>query len=185
MSVIALSGARKYVTIEVSAFDKSLNGFEVFEKGSSPMLKRVLAATALCAGLATAAYAGAADDTIKARQACMKAQGASMGVMVPMMKGEKPFDAAAVKAALDANGAACADWAKFWGADTQKGETLETWAKPEIWTDAKGFEEASGKAYAATQAVAAAADEAAFKAAFPAMGAGCGGCHEKFRRPKE
>ena len=53
-----------------------------------------------------------------------------------MFKGEKPYDAAAVQAALAADDAACADWAKWWGADTQKGETLETWAKPEIWTDA-------------------------------------------------
>ncbi len=32
--------------------------------------------------------------------------------------------------------------------------------------------------------VAATTDEAGFKAAFPAVGAACGGCHEKFRRPK-
>jgi cytochrome c556 len=148
------------------------------------MMKQILAAAALSVGLATTAFA-AADDTIKARQACMKAQGASMGVFVPIMKGEKPFDAAAVKAALDANGAACANWATFWGADTQKGESAETWAKPEIWTDAAGFEAAGGAAYAASQELAKATDDASFKAAFAKVGAGCQGCHEKFRRPKE
>jgi cytochrome c556 len=35
------------------------------------------------------------------------------------------------------------------------------------------------------QALKATTDEAGFKAAFPAVGAGCQGCHEKFRRPKE
>ena len=132
---------------------------------------------------ATLAYASA-DDSIKARQACMKAHGASMGVMVPMIKGEKPYDNAAIQASLTAEDAACADWAKWWGADTQKGETVETFAKAEIWTDAAGWEAASGAWYKAYQAVKGSADEASFKAAFPALGASCQGCHEKFRRPK-
>jgi cytochrome c556 len=135
--------------------------------------------------LATSAFAGAADDSIKGRQACMKAHGASFGTFMPIIKGEKPYDKAAIDAAFANEDKACADWAKFWGADTQKGETLETWAKPEIWTDAKGFEAAGGAWYQAAQAVKATADEAAFKAAFPALGNGCKGCHEKFRRPKE
>jgi cytochrome c556 len=148
------------------------------------LLKSVAGSAVVLSFGVSLAYA-AADDTIKARQACMKANGAMMGVMVPMMKGEKPFDAAAVKAAIDAEGAACSGWATFWGADTQQGETLPTRAKPEIWTDPAGFE-AAGKAYgAAIGPVAAAADEAAFKAAFPALGAACQGCHEKFQKPKE
>jgi cytochrome c556 len=130
-------------------------------------------------------YAATADEAIKGRQTCMKAHGAAMGVMVPMFKGEKPFDAAAIQDTLGKEEAACADWAKWWGEDTMKGETAETWAKPEIWSDAKGFEEAGGKWYQAYQAVKASADEAAFKTSFPALGAACQGCHEKFRRPKE
>ncbi len=149
------------------------------------MLKHLSLAALLCAGLATTAFAGPIDDLIKERQACMKAQGAAMGVFVPVMKGEKPFDAAAHNAAFDAMGAACANWAKFFAPETVKGETVETWAKPEIWSDAKGFEAASGKGYAAGQALKAATDEASFKAAFPAFGEGCKGCHETFRRPKE
>lgn len=144
-----------------------------------------VAAGLLALGFSTAALAGPADDAIKGRQGCMKAHGASMGVMVPMFKAEKPFDKAAIDAALSADEAACADWAKWWGADTQKGETLETWAKPEIWTDTAGFEAASGAWYTAYTTVKAAADDAAFKAAFPALGTSCQSCHEKFRRPKE
>jgi cytochrome c556 len=151
----------------------------------SGKLLRTIAGSVVFLGLGVSMAYAAADDAIKGRQACMKANGAMMGVMVPIMKGEKPFDAAAVKAAFDAEGAACAGWATFWGADAQKGETAETWAKPEIWTDAAGFE-AAGKAFGdAYGPVAAATDEAAFKAAFPALGAACQGCHEKFRRPKE
>lgn len=134
--------------------------------------------------LASAATAGPLDDIVKARQACMKANGASMGTYVPIMKGEKAFDAAAVAEAIAKTGAACAGWAGWWGADAAKGETVASRAKPEIWTDAAGFA-ASGEAYGkAVAGVAAATDEASFKAAFPALGAACQGCHEKFQAPK-
>jgi cytochrome c556 len=112
----------------------------------------------------------------------MKAHGAMMKAALPVIKGEAKFDAAALKAVYDAEDAACADWSKWWGADTQKGETLKTNAKPEIWTDAAGFE-AAGKAwYDAAVKLRAATDEASFKAAFPAVGGGCKGCHEKYRQ---
>jgi cytochrome c556 len=149
------------------------------------MLKLKLIVTALGLTLAaSAAYAGA-DDIIKARQACMKAHGASMKIMVPMMKGEAAYDNAAIQATLDAEGPACADWDKWWTADGQAGATVKTHAKPEIFSDAKGFADAGGKWYEAYTAVKASADEAAFKAAFPALGAACGGCHEKFRSSME
>lgn len=155
---------------------------------SSAIRKSFMAAAAIGAlGLASSftALAGPADDAIKARQGCMKAHGAEMKVMVPMMKGEAPYDKAAVDAVLAASATACADWAKSWGADTQKGETLETWAKPEIWTDAAGFEAAGGAWYQANEVLKASADEAGFKAAFAEYGKTCQGCHDKFRRPKE
>jgi cytochrome c556 len=135
----------------------------------------------LSAGFAFAA----GDDTIKERQVCMKAQGGFMGVAVPMVKGEKPYDAEAIKAAFGKIDAACANWANYWGEDTMKGTTVETYAKPEIWSDKAGFEKVSADAYAAGQALRAATDEAGFKAAFGAFGGGCKGCHDGFRRPKE
>ena len=128
------------------------------------------------------AFAGPADDAIKARINCMKAgHGGVMAVAVPIMKGEKPFDAAALKVAYDAEGAACADWSKWWGVDTQKGETLKTSAAPAIWTDPAGFEAAGAAWFAAAQKMWAATDEVSFKAAFPAFGKSCQSCHEKFR----
>ena len=44
------------------------------------MIKFTVAAAALAIGLASSAFAGPADDAIKARQACMKSHGALMGV---------------------------------------------------------------------------------------------------------
>lgn len=149
-------------------------------------LLKVMAGSALVLGLGISLAFAAADDAIKARQNCMKnGNGAMMGVMVPMFKGEKPYDAEAIKAAIAKDGEHCSGWATFWGADTQKGETVETYAKPEIWTDPAGFE-AAGAAYVkGLTALSATTDEAGFKAAFPALGSACQGCHEKFRRPKE
>jgi len=145
----------------------------------------IVTAGTLVLGLGIGLAMASADNAIKGRQGCMKAHGATMGVLVPMMKGEKAYDNAAIQAAFANEEAACADWSKWWGADTQKGETLETWAKPEIWTDAAGFEAAGGAWDQAHTAVKGTAEEASFKAAFPALGAACKGCHEKFRRPKE
>jgi len=133
---------------------------------------------------ATSAYASA-DDAIKGRQGCMKSHGKMMGEFAAMFKGEKPYDAAVVQAALAADETACADWTKWWGEDTMKGETLETWAKPEIWADAAGFQAAGEAFYDKYVAFKATTDEAGFKAAFPELGNGCKGCHDKFRRPKE
>ena len=153
----------------------------MFSKLQFGLMAGVLALS-VSAGVAFAAMS--ADEAIVARKACMKmGHGGVMGAAVPMFKGEKPFDAAALKAAFDNEDKVCADWSKWWGADMQKGDKEVTHAKPEIWTDAKGFEAASGAWYNADQNLRKAADLASFKAAFPAVGQGCQGCHEKFRAP--
>ena len=62
-------------------------------------VSKIVATSVLVLGFGVAlAHAGPADDAIKGRQGCMKAHGASMGVMVPMIKGEKPYDNAAILA---------------------------------------------------------------------------------------
>jgi cytochrome c556 len=152
---------------------------------TSGRLWNVAAAAAILLGIGAGLAYAAADDAIKGRQACMKSHGEEMKVMVPMFKGEQPFDKAALDAVSAKMAAACADWDKFWAADAQKGETAETWAKPEIWTDMASFKAAGEAWYKASEEVKAANDEASFKAAFTNLGNACKNCHEKFRRPKE
>jgi cytochrome c556 len=149
------------------------------------MLKQSFTATVLFLSLATVAWAGPVDDAIKGRQACMKANGAAMGTFVPILKGEKPFDAAAVKAASDKIDAACVGLVDMWGADTQKGETAETWAKPEIWTDNATFKTAEAAYDKSVLAIKASTDDASFKTAFGEFGGSCKTCHTNFRKPKE
>ena len=133
---------------------------------------------------ASLAMAGG-DDSITARKACMKANGAGMGVMVAMIKGEKPYDAAAVKTALDTMGKACSAWDTFWPEDSKTSTTQKTHASEKIWEDKAGFAAAGEAAYKAETALAATTDEAGFKAAFPAVGAACGACHKAFRTALE
>jgi cytochrome c556 len=145
--------------------------------------KMLIAAALLGAGT-IAAYA-AADDTVKLRQDCMKTQGAFMGTAVPMIKGEKPYDRAALDAAWTVMDGPCSKWSSFWDPAAKQGETLKSYAKAEIWTDTVGFEKVSMDAYNAMTALRASTDEAGFKAAFGAVGASCKGCHDNFRAPKE
>jgi cytochrome c556 len=125
-----------------------------------------------------------AGSAIVARQACMKANISGMKVLVPMVKGEKPYDGAEVQNALGAMDAACSDWANFWPADSMAQTPLKHRSAEAIWKDPKGFADASASYYTAFTALKATKDEAGFKAAFGDLGKGCGGCHEKFRSPE-
>ena len=99
-----------------------------------------------------------------------------------VIKGQAAYDKGAIDAAVANAEKACAGWADWWGEDTKPGGAVKTEAKLEIWTDKEGFA-AAGDAYVkAISAVKASADEASFKAAFPALGKSCQGCHEKFRQ---
>lgn len=152
----------------------------------SKNLCKSIAAGAIVLGLGFSLAYAAADDQIKARQAEMKGNGKAIGALVAIMKGDAPYDAAIVKASLDAMtaGDAAAGEAKAWDASSMEGATVETWAKPEIWAEGSDIGVKYQAWVDARAALAATTDEAGFKAAFPALGAACGGCHEKFRRPK-
>ncbi len=135
---------------------------------------------AACLGL-NAAFAGG-DNSIIARKACMKAQGAAVnGQFFPMLRGEKPYDSSGIASAFENMERACKGWAEFWPEDSKTGEVMETGAKPDIWSDSAGFAKVTADAEAALTALRAAKDEAGFKAALPAVGAACQGCHEKYR----
>ncbi len=148
----------------------------------SKLLPGLVTAVTLLIGCTSAALAD--GNPIEARQACMKANGKMMGVMAAVIKGEKPYDKAAIDAAVSTTEQACAGWANWWGDDTKPGGAIETEAKAEIWSDKAGFDAASANYMKAFSAVKATADEASFKAAFPALGATCKSCHEAYRAPK-
>jgi cytochrome c556 len=144
------------------------------------MKKFILAAAALALA-GSAAFA----DPIADRQAMMKANGKAMGMIAPMTKGEKPFDAAVVLDALQSinDHAQKLDVATLFPAGTDQGDTE---ASPKIWEDMAGFQAKVDefKADAAAAVAAPPQDVEALKAAMGAVGSNCGGCHETFRIKK-
>ena len=107
----------------------------------------------------------------------------AMKMLVSVLKGEKPYNAATVQAAVGIIKEARAEGVgqDVWSATAQSGISVKSEAKAEIWSDAAGFSEAWKALDSAVSDLEASRDEAAFKAAFPALGASCKGCHEKYR----
>jgi cytochrome c556 len=144
-------------------------------------MKKLLLAISLFALTVSAATA----DPIADRKALMKANGKAAGQLSAIAKGEQPFDAAAVLAALTTlnDDAQKLDVATLFPAGSDTGDTT---ASPKIWEDAAGFQAAVDKFKAATAAALATppADVDGVKAALGAIGQNCGGCHEVFRIKK-
>jgi cytochrome c556 len=141
---------------------------------------------ALSAALAVALGSSvvlAQSDVIKERQQIMKGVGAATRDPGAMLKGEAPFNLAAVQKSL----AVYVDSAKrmpaLFPANSQTGG--DTTAAPKIWQDMAGFNSAFQRFGAdASAALAAIKDEASFKAGFPAVLKNCGTCHEDYRLKK-
>lgn len=144
-------------------------------------MKKVLFAVA--ALFATTAFA--ADDPIEAREAIMKGFGKALQTLVPIAKGEAPFDAAVVAAGLAAinEGAQKLDVVAPFPPGSNTGEST---AAPAIWEHFDDFTARAEKlkADAAAAAAAAPADLDAFRGIFGGLAGNCGGCHETYRIKK-
>jgi cytochrome c556 len=141
--------------------------------------------TALVVGalLLGAGVVMAQQDLVKQNQDTMKANAKNLGGMIAMVKGEKPYDQAAVTAAL----AQLDETAKKLPTmfpDSIKGMNpggdYEVSAK--IWDDKAGFKaKIDSFAKVVTDAKSKITDLDTLKANAPAIGKECGGCHETFR----
>ncbi|MDB5643295.1 MAG: cytochrome c prime [Hyphomicrobiales bacterium] len=147
------------------------------------MIRGILVAGALVAGLSTVSAVMAQSDPITERQQAMK--GLSQAARAPgaMLKGEAPFDLATVQTTLKT----FADTAKAGPAlfpDNSK-TGHDTAALPAVWTNKADFNMQFAKfGEAAVAAQASIKDEASFKANFPNVLKTCGGCHETYRAKK-
>jgi cytochrome c556 len=162
----------------------ALYGFFTKSKEGVHMMKKVLG-LALVAGVLGASVAIAADDPIKQRKELMKGNGASLKGVVAMLKGEKPYDGAAVGKAMKDIGASVATFVTLFPKGSETGG--ETAAKPEIWTSKDEFDAIAKDLEAATAKAATAAGGGldSFKTAFGPVGKACKACHEKFREEKK
>jgi cytochrome c556 len=116
--------------------------------------------------------------------AAMKANGKALAtVLLPTMKGDKPYVQADIDAALATMADAAAKLPTFYP-DSEKGAAAsgDYSPSPKVWDDKAGFA-AAIKTFADAVAAAKASskDLDSFKAAFPAIAKACGGCHETYR----
>lgn len=126
----------------------------------------------------------AQQDLVNQTQALMKANGRNLGaVLSAMAKGDKPYDQAAVDAAL----AQLDDTAKKMPTlfpDSVKGLKPEGdfSSSPKIWDNRAEFDaHIASFAKVVTAAKASIKDIDSLKAAVPGIGKECGTCHEMFR----
>jgi cytochrome c556 len=139
---------------------------------------------ALAVGLSVGAVM-AQQDPVTTREDLMKQNNKHAVVVVKMMRGQQPFDAAAVDAAF-------AQWAdtaqKLPGLFPDNSKTGgDNRASPKIWLNKKDFDQ---KALAFGKAVADNRDKAkgsleGLRAAIPVVGRACDDCHEDYRLSKQ
>lgn len=156
------------------------------------MRKVLLSAASLlfAATVFAPATAGDFDRQIKARQAFMQIYAFNLGILGGMAKGDIDYNAELAQASANnllaaakmSNGAM---WPQGSDMDAAGNEGL-TWAKAVIWSS---FPEVGEKHQALTDAATKMAAEAgngvdAIRANIGAVGAGCSGCHDSFRAPK-
>jgi cytochrome c556 len=146
---------------------------------NSLFVAALAAAVALTSVPAMAQFAKT-KDAIKYRQAAMTMMGSHFGRMLPVVKGQIPYDKEKIKQNVAIlNVLAELPWAGF-GPGTDGGH-----AKDDVWLDPDGFKQAQGKFHAAMKKLTAAADAGdfdAFRVAFGAVGKSCKACHDSYRK---
>lgn len=149
--------------------------------------RRLLAGLVAGAGLALSVGAGVASaqtpqQAIAFRKGSMQVQQWHLArVLVPMIKGQRPFDAAVYLRAMTTLEVLSASVAEGFIPGSDTGDTR---ALPEVFKDPAGFRAAverfQGEAKKAV-AVARSGDEKAMRAEVVEMIKACDGCHERFR----
>jgi cytochrome c556 len=144
--------------------------------------KQAVASLVVALSVGGAAAIVIAADAYQDRHMAMETVGDAMKSLGAIAKKQAPFDTAVVKA----NATTIADHLKIaqglFPAGSGGGESR---AKPEIWTDAAGFEKVMKEAQAAAVALSSVSDEAAYGPALGALGSSCKSCHDKYRLPKQ
>lgn len=144
-------------------------------------MKKSMAIISAVFMLTSAAVASPVAD----RQALMKDVGRTMGVLGPVMKGEKPFDAQTIQAALEQLNADALkmDAATMFPKGSEGGDTA---ASPKIWEDEAGFKAEIEKFRTVTAAAVEAKPQNvdALRVVMKDVGSSCGTCHQGYRIKK-
>ncbi len=148
-------------------------------------MKRTLGGLVLTALLAMPFAAQAqfakVEDAVKYRKAAFSLMGTHFGRVGAVVKGEKPYD----KAAVEADVAIVEMMSKLpWPAFVPGSDTADSKAKPEIWKEQEKFKAAAEKTQSEIGKLSVAAksgDLGMIKSAFGAVGQSCKACHDSYR----
>jgi cytochrome c556 len=144
----------------------------------------VWGAVAAAAVMVTVAVAGmTATEAIKNRQGEMDGVRDAMKVLGEMAKKETAFDAAVVHKSAEEIALHLTEATELFPEGSDKGD-VETWAKPEIWSDRDNFDRIMNDARESAVALQSVDDEDAFMPALGKLGNDCKTCHEQYRLPK-
>jgi cytochrome c556 len=144
------------------------------------MMRTVVVVGALVLGIGAVA---AQQDLVNQVQALMKENGKNSGALSAIVKGEKPYDQASVDAALSQLSATAKKLPTMFPDSVKglKGEGNYS-ASPKVWENKAAFDaDIASFDKAVADAKASVKDADTLKAALPAIGKACGGCHETFR----
>ena len=154
-------------------------------------MNRIVLAVASAAAMTLAVgFAVAQQDVIKERKDLMKANGAQAKIGADMMKGEKPFDLAAVHKMFATFENAANKMPDLYpaGSKDESGSSAADKFSPtdKVWTDMADFKARFTKFAADAKAAdASVKDVATLKAAMGNIGKNdCGACHHTYRSEK-
>ena len=143
-----------------------------------------IALASLCCSLTAHAQFSKPEDAVEYRQASLSVLGTHFHRIGEVVKGEKPYD----KAALENDAAIIEMLSKLpWAAFPANSIVGDSKAKPEIWTQQDKFKSDAEKMQAEVAKLSLAAksgDLAAIKAAYGNTGKSCKACHDDFKAKK-
>ncbi|HLZ75227.1 cytochrome c [Phenylobacterium sp.] len=142
----------------------------------------LLAASGACLALSMAFSAVSAGNPVEDRQATMKAVGQSMKEAAAINT-PATFDAAKAKALMDGVAANAKKLHGLYPAGS--GADPKTEADPKVWENKADFDKRLTEMATLASTAGKAADAAAFKPAYAAVGATCKSCHDVYRMKKK
>jgi cytochrome c556 len=150
------------------------------------MRLKAIAAAVLVAGMGVTSVFAAGEGTHDARVALMKKVGGATGALAAIAKGDKPYDAEAIKVALTTISETAKIFPDQFKAGTET-SAKDPEASPKIWENMDDFKARAAKLGTDANALLAQlpADAGGVGAGLKVLGASCGGCHQIYRIKKE
>lgn len=150
------------------------------------MNKTLIAAALTVAVTATAAWAATPAETVVARQNNFKQLGRAQKAIADELKKPSP-DVAVIRTSTQTMAGLAPNIHRWFPRGSGVESGAKTGALPAIWQQTAQFNSRAGQftnAVRGLQGAAASGDVNRIKAAFPAVGGGCKGCHDTFKGPK-